>query len=81
MFLEALMMVMMITLMMTVMIMMMVTMTKNEMYLGVVQDTPVLVRVAFVISTCNQWCCDSQFMREKKTNLTMREHMIKTAQG
>ena len=26
----------------------------KEMYLGVVQDTPVLVLVAFVISTCNQ---------------------------
>ena len=33
---------------------MMVMMTKNEMYLGVVQDTPVFVLVAFVISTCNQ---------------------------
>ena len=43
MFLEALM-----------MMMMTMTMMKNEMYLGVVQDTPVLVLVAFVISTCNQ---------------------------
>ena len=29
-----------------------------KMYLGVVQDTPVFVRVAFVISTCNQ--CDEE---------------------
>ena len=28
------------------------------MYLGVVHDTPVFVRVAFVISTCNQ--CDEE---------------------
>ena len=27
-----------------------------KIYLGVVQDTPVFVLVAFVISTCNQWC-------------------------
>ena len=45
MFLEALMMMMMT---------MTMTMMKNEMYLGVVQDTPVFVLVAFVISTCNQ---------------------------
>ena len=36
-----------------VMLLLMMMMT-NEMYLGVVQDTPVLVLVAFVISTCNQ---------------------------
>ena len=30
--------------------------TRMKMYLGVVQDTPVFVLVAFVISTCNQWC-------------------------
>ena len=45
MFLEALMVMMMLLLMMLM---------KNEMYLGVVQDTPVFVLVAFVISTCNQ---------------------------
>ena len=33
-----------------------------KMYLGVVQDTPVFVRVAFVISTCNQ--CHEE--KEKK---------------
>ena len=40
--------------MMMVVMMMMMTMMMNEMYLGVVQDTPVFVLVAFVISTCNQ---------------------------
>ena len=36
------------------MVVMMMVMMKNVMYLGVVQDTPVFVLVAFVISTCNQ---------------------------
>ena len=33
-----------------------------KMYLGVVQDTPVFVLVAFVISTCNQ--CDEEKEKE-----------------
>ena len=40
--------------MMMKMYLVMVMKEKKERYLGVVQDTPVLVRVAFVISTCNQ---------------------------
>ena len=35
-------------------VVMMIMLMKNETYLGVVQDTPVFVLVAFVISTCNQ---------------------------
>ena len=72
MFLEALM----------VMMMTMTMMMKNEMYLGVVQDTPVFVLVAFVISTCNQCgegkekeaqnerACD--FLKESKSEHIMR---------
>ena len=33
-----------------------------KIYLGVVQDTPVFVLVAFVISTCNQ--CDGEKEKE-----------------
>ena len=39
--------------MMMKMYLVMVMKEKKERYLGVVQDTPVLVRDAFVISTCN----------------------------
>ena len=43
-----------------------------KMYLGVVQDTPVFVRVAFVISTCNQ------YHGEKERT---KEHVTKSSQG
>ena len=46
--------VMMMMMMMVMMVVMMTMVMTNEMYLGVVQDTPVFVLVAFVISTCNQ---------------------------
>ena len=68
--------------MVMMMTMTMTMMMKNEMYLGVVQDTPVLVLVAFVISTCNQCgegkekeahnerACD--FLKESKSEHIMR---------
>ena len=48
------------------------------MYLGVVHDTPVFVRVAFVISTCNQ--CDEE-KKKGAYNERARDHNFSRSNG
>ena len=51
-------------------------------YLGVVQDTPVLVRVAFVISTCSKYEYEYEYgVKEVYNTLPWDQNKTKKSQG